>query len=350
MWDQLYEHSDQIEMFRRSIVRGRLSHAYLFCGPSGIGKATFARLLAQALLCERMPDEEFDACGECNNCKRCVGRTHPDILEVGLPEGKSAIPIAVFAGEKERRGRAGLCYEISLRPMSGTRRIAIINDAESMNVESTNALLKTLEEPPEGCVIILISTNVTGVLPTIRSRCQLVRFRALSDQTVARLLVERELIENADDASAVAALANGSVSTAMQLADSGLRDLRRQLYDGLAKGKSMQPLILAAALSDGISELGGGTPAQRKNAEWLIAFAMEFFRQAIRLQASPQTTSDVPQVQSYLRQHSSGGVDLCGQLLERIYDARDHVAMHTAVPLVFEGLFYDLATIMRKAG
>ena len=345
-WQRLYEHQDQVEMFRRSIVRGRLSHAYLFCGPAGIGKATFARMMAQALLCEQHDEAEFVACDNCNNCRRCLAGTHPDVLQVGLPAGKSSIPIAVFSGEKERRGREGLCYELSLRPMAGARRIAIIDDADFMNVESTNALLKTLEEPPAGCVIILISANLSGVLPTIRSRCQLMRFRPLTEASVARLLKEQQLIDHAADADSIAALANGSVATAIQLAEPALRGLRDQLYASLAQGSRMKPLDLAAELTDGLSEIGGGTAGQRQNANWLVNFAMEFFRQAIRGQADASARTE-PQVAEFLTK-TQPDYSLCGRLLERTCDAATHLGMNSPVPLVLEGLFFDLATILRR--
>ena len=118
VWENILGHHQQREMIRRSLERNRLSHAYLLIGPEGIGKKKLARAVAMSLLCETVPDSKLDACGECRNCKRMKAGTHPDYYEVGRPEGKREIPIEVFAGSKEKRGREGLCFEMSLKPMA----------------------------------------------------------------------------------------------------------------------------------------------------------------------------------------------------------------------------------------
>src|SRR5690606_25957369 len=97
IWNRIRGHEAQVEMFRRSIGRGRLAHAYLFVGPDGIGKRRFARMFAQCLFCERRRAEDLDACGECSSCKQMQAGTHPDYLAVGRPEGKSVVPIELFA-------------------------------------------------------------------------------------------------------------------------------------------------------------------------------------------------------------------------------------------------------------
>ena len=103
---------------------------------------------------------------------------------VARPPGKSFIPVDLFIGDREHRSQEGLCHRLSLRPASEKRRIAIIEDADFLNEEGANCLLKTLEEPPPGSVLILIGTSQQRQLPTIRSRCQVIRFRRLSDEIV----------------------------------------------------------------------------------------------------------------------------------------------------------------------
>ena len=132
-------------MFRRSLQRGRLSHAYVLAGPEGIGKRQFARLMAQSVFCRNHELSDLQVCGDCRACRAFVASSWPDYIEVGVPAGKTAIPIAAIAGEDGKRGREGLCYELSMAPQASDRRVAVINDAGLLNTESANALLKTLE-------------------------------------------------------------------------------------------------------------------------------------------------------------------------------------------------------------
>src|SRR5262245_30811613 len=98
IWDSLCGHSEQREMFRRTIQRNRLSQAYLFIGPPGIGKQQFARRLAQCLLCQNNQSDPLEACGECFGCKPFLAGANPDYLYVGCPEGKRELPISLIVG------------------------------------------------------------------------------------------------------------------------------------------------------------------------------------------------------------------------------------------------------------
>ncbi len=147
-WSTLVGHAAQVGMLRRAAERGRLGSTLLFAGPHGIGKRRIAMSVAQSLFCERHVEAELLACGECSACKQVAAHTHPDLIVVRRPPGKAVLPIALFVGEDESRGKEGMCHELSLRPMSAGRRIAIIDEAELMGDEAANALLKTLEEPP----------------------------------------------------------------------------------------------------------------------------------------------------------------------------------------------------------
>src|SRR5207244_12270207 len=118
---------------------------------------------------------------------------HPDVEVIAKPADKAFIPLELLIGDAEHRMRAGLCYSIALKPYSGRRKVAIIDDADYLNKEGANCLLKTLEEPPQNTVLILIGTSEQRQLPTIRSRCQIVRFQPLAESDVAELLIEMAL-------------------------------------------------------------------------------------------------------------------------------------------------------------
>ncbi len=178
-WADLLGHQQQREWFRTAIASGRMATSFLFVGPEGIGKRTFARLLAKSLLCQKTEDPSLDFCGACEHCAQVDASTHPDLIEIFKPADKAFIPIELLIGEREKRMREGLCHDISLRPYSGRRKVAILDDADYLNVEGANSLLKTLEEPPLDSVLILIGSNLQRQLPTIRSRCQAIIFRPL---------------------------------------------------------------------------------------------------------------------------------------------------------------------------
>lgn len=332
MWDELRGHQRLVELFRRAMARGRGAHAYLLIGPEGIGKRLFARMLAQCLFCERTTDAELEACGECPPCRQVLAGTHPDLLTVACPEGKRELPISLMIGERDKRGKEGLCHELAMRPMSGSRRVAIIDDAQTMNVEAANALLKTLEEPPLGSILFLLTPTVDAILPTIRSRCQPVLFTPVSDGEIADLIQRLGWVEGAAAAAEAAALAEGSLATAQQLLQPELRKLRQELFDALDRPQ-IDPLGTATLVLAGLDEMASDAPTQRRYAGWVIRFCVEHLRSRVR--DSSATTPD--------------DVDRIAAMMERCLDAERHLAQSMPIPLCVEGLFDELARIRRGA-
>ena len=164
----------------RAVRRGRLAHAYLFVSPPGIGKRLFAVELAKALLCEApREDGRLEACDHCPSCIQMDAGTHPDFLTAARPPEKAEFPIELMRE---------LCQHFSLKAARGRGKVVVIDDADDLNAESANCFLKTLEEPPPGSVLILIGTSSDRQMPTIVSRCQVVRFRPPPQETVAELL------------------------------------------------------------------------------------------------------------------------------------------------------------------
>jgi DNA polymerase-3 subunit delta' len=330
MWEILRGHQNQVEMFRRAIGRGRVAHAYLFIGPSGIGKRMFARMMTQSLLCEQVPDSEFDACGKCPACKQVLAGTHPDLLEIGCPEGKRELPIALIAGRDENRGKEGLCHDIAMRPMSANRRIAIIDDANTMNEASANSLLKTLEEPPAGAILFLMTPSLDSILPTIRSRCQMVRFSPLPEHDIAELLVELGDAETPAQAEKVAQYAEGNLATAQQLLDPGMFQLKTTVSSCLSE-LPVDSLQSVKKITSVFDELGGDTSQQRQNMRWANQFCIEVLRLSIRESADPLTTERLM------------------SMLDRCFEAESHLRQTMPVLLCLESLFDDLARLSRVA-
>ena len=351
-WTDLRGHTDRVDMLRRSLQRGRLAHAYLFAGPPGVGKSRFARIFAQSLLCERCDNDSLEPCNECSACRQMNAGSHPDFFTIACPADKAEIPISAFCGSLEKRGKEGLIHDLSLKPMAGNRRIAIIDDANRMNEEGANAMLKTLEEPPANSLLILVAENLDAVLPTIRSRCQLLRFSTLAASDVTDLLVENEIADSPEEAAAAAAMSDGSLQTAAQLLNPALRSLRNRLFDCLS-APDLNPLEAAAAMTTGLDELGGETAEQRRNAGWLIRFTQEFYRQTLlNLSGATLSASAVPpEAESFARRMKTkgpAGTELVMELFDRCVLAENHIGWNINPNRTLESMFDDLSRLSRR--
>lgn len=175
-WDEIAGHADQIRVLRAMLETGRIPHALLFVGPAGIGKALAAGLFAAGALCAN----EEKPCGHCPACTMYHRNAHPDFTLV-RPDGR-AIKIDQIRA---------LQHFAALMPAVGTRRVCIIEDAESMTVQAANSLLKLLEEPPHGFVFILVAGTAQPLLPTILSRCRSIQFQPLPAGILAQALVAK---------------------------------------------------------------------------------------------------------------------------------------------------------------
>lgn len=273
-------HDRVLQRFERSLQRNRLASSFLFLGPPGIGKRTTALYVAQCLLCESTPADQLVACRTCQGCQQVAAFTHPDMILVTKPEDKSFIPVELFIGDREHRMREGLCHDISLKPFRGGRKVAIVDDADYLNQEGANCLLKTLEEPPHGSILILIGTSEQRQLPTIRSRCQSVRFAPLSQETVARLLAEQGDL-SPEQIEAVSRRAGGSLSRALELADTEVAETQRSLVSRLS-----QPCIDARALIEEVTAFvnaaGKDVPPRRDRLRYVMRAFADFYRDMMR--------------------------------------------------------------------
>ncbi|HPM22372.1 MAG TPA: DNA polymerase III subunit delta' [Phycisphaerae bacterium] len=209
-----------MSILRRALRSGRTHHAYLFEGPAGVGKELAARALAAQLLCE--DDQravDADPCGRCPACRVFAAGNHPDfhLIHRGLhklhPEPKIRRQKGLFLVIDVVRHF--LIEPATMKPTQGRRRVFVIRDAERMNDEAQNALLKTLEEPPGTACLILVTSSADRLLPTIRSRCQRIPFGLLPTTFVARELQSRAGLDPTD-ARALAGLADGRLGVALQ--------------------------------------------------------------------------------------------------------------------------------------
>lgn len=286
----LLGHDPILDRFRRTIRAGRLASTFLFVGPPGIGKKLFALQLAQGLLCERRPEEALDPCGECPSCAQVLAGTHPDVVVVKKPADKNFIPLELLIGDKEHRMREGLCHDISLKPYSGRRKVAVIDDADYLNQEGANALLKTLEEPPPKSLLILIGTSEQRQLPTIRSRCQVVRFSPLSEGDVAALLLSTGECNDESIAKKAAALSGGSLAKAIQWCDEAFLEFRAALFENLSQRDYDLP-PLAKTVTSFVESAGKEAAEKRARMREVLTMGLEFYEQLIATLSSSAAAS-----------------------------------------------------------
>ncbi len=258
--NQLVGHRQTLQPLLDARARGRLASTLLFVGPSGVGKKLAAQALAQALVCERTNDKNPEACGECGSCLRMAKGQSESLLQIE-PDG---------AAIKVEQARDILQF-VSLQKL-GRSRVIIVDQAHAMNPVAANALLKSLEEPPEGTYFILISPMAASVLPTIRSRSQTVRFRPLTADELKKVIGK-----DADEW--VLASAQGSVETAQRLLESReeFQELETALMQFLSAAARQFPADEVSKLRDLLKDRGAQA--------YFASLLQSVFRDGLRLQA-----------------------------------------------------------------
>ena len=316
-WQGIEGHDHLADRFRSALGRGRMSGSFLFVGPAGIGKHTFALKLAQSLLCQTRPETELDPCGTCGACSQVIADTHPDLLRVAKPQDRAFIPLDLLIGDKDHRMREGLCHDIALKPYMGDRKVAIIDDADYLNNEGANSLLKTLEEPPPRSVLILVGTTPAKQLPTIRSRCRVIRFDPLPTETVAELLAQGGHAEDPAEARRLAQLADGSVGRALQMADGGMLGFRDKLFAALSRS-SLESVRLAAAVQSLVEDAGREAPRRRARLHQILDTSVDFYRHLLRRLSAGAVPED-PEMAQHVEEAAArlrGGAEAAGVCID----------------------------------
>lgn len=218
-FEKIIGHVQAIAFLKEAHKRQRLAHAYVFVGPEGVGKALTAQAFAELLLCPSA--ENAQPCGTCASCRKVQSRSHPDLQWV-VPDGATIRIEAIRTA----------CRNLHMRGFESSAKVLVIDSATSMNEESSNALLKTLEEPSPHTVIILVASTLASLLPTIASRCQRVVFGPLDPGTLFSVLTKTHKI-GTDEARYLSGICQGSLGVALEYYASGLFSRRDEILDSL---------------------------------------------------------------------------------------------------------------------
>lgn len=322
-WDRIVGHDRVVASLRRAVQEGKPHHALLLLGPAGVGKMTLARLLAAGLVCEAPGDRP---CEECTSCRKVAAGTHTDVW-TQEPSGKSRTITVDQVAEIQRR--------LSYRRGDGDFRVVLVDDAGTMNDQSQNKLLKTLEEPPPGTVIVLCALHPGQLLVTVRSRCQKVTLAPLEPSRMARWL---EQVHGADPQTARVAAA----------ASHGLPGLACSLMDTetlAARAERLEDLTAAMGGDRGaIDRLTDQVGYDREACGELLTLLQELLRDAMvgaSGQPVPPLHADVNPLEGAL-----GDLDVrhLAGLVERTVGTRERLSRNVHPAWLLEDLLLHLST------
>src|SRR5512140_453633 len=225
-FNEIYGHAKQIGILKGAMAKDRIAHAYLFYGMEGIGKRTVASVFARALTCEG----ETPPCDVCASCQKAERKNHPDIITIAA-EGQ----FIKIGAVKE------LQEQMTFGRREGRLRVFILAEADRMNAAAANALLKTLEEPSAGNILLLTTSRPHALPVTILSRCQHLRFTPLPRHAVDRYLREKESLDG-EAAAVLAASSGGSIGRALEMKRDDWLSVRNEIIEHLSEDAAADPL------------------------------------------------------------------------------------------------------------
>ncbi len=305
---------------------GRLPHALLFAGPAGLGKRRLAEAFAARLLCEDADAQR--ACGHCRGCHLHGAGNHPDLLHVYPAEEGKDLTIGQI--------REATAFQ-ELKPQYAPHKVIVLAPAERMNDSAANALLKTLEEPAAGTLLLLVSDRPAALLPTIRSRCQIIQLRPAHTDAGALHWLQEQL-PGGMDAAQVLALAGGAPLAAVQLATGGGAERRAAIMQGLAD--VAQGGAISSAASGWVS---GGAEAA---VHWAYVTVCEL----IRVKAAGEGAAMAADDELRRLQAMADSVDLTRlyRVLDRLQEAPRLLRGHANPQLVLEEILIHWATVFPR--
>jgi len=356
-----------VDILQRAFAADRWAHAYIFAGLEGVGKFKTANEWAKLLLCKKpMTEEGFtDSCGSCESCRLFDAGSNPDFnhvykeLREFTEEGKGKpppvdLPIDVI--------REFVIAKASRRPTLSKRKVFVVSEAEKLNAHSQNCLLKVLEEPPDYCCIVLLCTRLEKLLPTTRSRCQIIRFGPIDEERTIEKLKAMDLEKQ--QAQYFARLAQGSLGAAclwaeLERAGTNLYQMKAWLVDSLAGYEFADALNLAeellvetkriAAIWVDIEKATSKTDINRKVLRTVFQMIISIFYDVMKWKISPvEEAVNSDQKQQIERMAARFDAEQAAEKIADCYQAMQWIESSVNEKLIFERFllsFDDSATI-----
>src|SRR5262245_34339778 len=321
-------HRSTIVSLQTAAARQRLAHAYLFHGEDAIGKRTTAHSFAQALLCEGHPSEpDLDSCGICRSCHQIDARTHPDyfVLE---PDPELATPQIKIEQIRE------IEQQIMYRPLVGDCKICMIDEADRLTIGAANALLKTLEEPPDHSHFLLITSRPASLPATIRSRCQLLRFATPARTDVeAALILKREM--RPADARFLAMLSEGRLGEALSTDLKSVRAQQQELIE-LVSPNFLRSVTNVLTAAESLAKADRAADTLSWIARWVRDLAI------IRVGGDRDQLLHLDQMQVLERDARQASTDALLDLLRDIEETQQQATRHLNLHMALENILLRL--------
>lgn len=312
------------EHLQNALAAKKISHAYIINGEKSSGKEFIARVFAMALQCEK---GEVDPCQECHSCRQALSGNQPDIIRVTHEKPNSI-------GVDDIRGQIN--NDVAIKPYSSPYKVYIVNEAEKMTVQAQNALLKTLEEPPEYAVILLLTTNVNALLPTILSRCVVLNMKPVSDALVRKYLMEQMQVPDYK-AEICVAFARGNIGKAKLLASS--EDFENVKSEALSLLKYIQDM----ELSEIIAAIKKINDYKLEVSDYLDIIAI-WYRDVLLFKATNDVNhlvfrEEIQTLRKIARRSSYEGIE---QVIEALEKARNRLNANVNFELTMELLMMEI--------
>lgn len=349
-WRDVVGQTQLTENLQNALKHNKISHAYLIQGEKMSGKCMIADIFSRALQCECGQEEDRQAtlfdlgatadqdqtgvkmrpCNCCRSCKQAINGNHPDIIHV-IHEKPNVITVDNI--------RQQVNGDIAIKPYSGAYKIYIIDEAEKMNVQAQNALLKTLEEPPEYAVILLLATRAEAMLPTILSRCVTLDTKPVSDDLIKKYLMQK--IQIPDYKAAVcSSFARGNVGRAIELASNETFDHMKQSVLGILKNVTDTEINQIASEVRKINE-------EKFDTDDYLDLCFIWFRDVLLYKACGSYgrqcryifQEETPGIASAAKRYSYDAIE---KIIHSIDRARSRLAANVNFDLTMELMFLDM--------
>lgn len=320
-FNQVIGHDRAIEALKKSVRKGNISHSYLFEGGEGLGKKMTALVFAKTLLCKEGKEEP---CNRCNSCIKFDGGNHPDFV---LLEPENGL---IKKGEIE-----ALIKSVAMAPFESKKKVFIIDDSHKMNPEGKNALLKTLEEPPGYINIILISSSANYLLPTILSRCQIIRFYPVENSKIVRLLTNK-YNKSEDEAQFIAGFTKGAIGKAIKLSADDefftLRDEILKIIDDIVTGDKIKALTSMEFFND-----------NKENIDDILNIILYWFRDLLIFKEIGSTDLLLNRDKlEYLSKESFMDLTKINDIIERVQETKENIRRKANYQLSIETMLLNI--------